>query len=204
MFERFTDRARTVIVLAQQSALDAGHELLGRDHLLLGLHREGTGVAAVVLREAGAEPPSIPARSVDDATALAALGIDLDGVREKLSERFGDRAAQPMVPFDDDAKRALEAALRESYELGHDYVGTEHLLLALDDEDVHRDAVLAIAAPDYLRLRDAERRLRELFVASPDSPAIAAAGEARRKASLARIEVTRTFVDELEAALAQA
>ena len=203
MFERFTDRARTVIVLAQQAALDAGHESLGRDHLLAGLHLEGTGVAAVVLREAGAQPPVMARRSVDDATALAALGIDLDEVRQKLDASFGERAAQPMVPFDDAAKAALVDALQASYELGHDYVGTEHLLLALDDDETYRARVLELAAADHLRLREAERRLLQLFQTAPDSPAIAAAGEAKRKASLARAAVTRTLADELEAALAR-
>jgi ATP-dependent Clp protease ATP-binding subunit ClpC len=204
MFERFTDRARTVVVLAQQAALDAGHDVLGRDHLLAGLHREGTGVAAVVLREARAPEPAIEPRTVDDETALAALGIDLAEVRAKLDERFGATAAQPMVPFDEEAKAVLQRALQESYELGHDYVGTEHLLLALDDDETYRARVLELAAPNHLRLRAAERRLLQLFRDAPDSPAIAAAGAARRKASLARAEITRTFVEELEAALALA
>ena len=201
MFERFTDRARKAIVLAQQAAIDAGHELLGRDHLLLGLHREGTGVAAVVLREAGTAEPVIEPLAVDDRTALASLGIDLEGVRGKLSERFGERAAAPMVPFDEEAKAVLQRALQESYELGQDYVGTEHLLLALDDDEVHRPRILELAAPDHLRLREAERRLLRLAQEDPTSPALAAAGQARLKASLARAEVTRAFADDLEAAL---
>ena len=202
MFERFTDRARTVVALAQQAALDAGHDVLGRDHLLAGLHREGTGVAAVVLQEARAEPPVIEARRVDDETALAALGIDLAGVRAKLDERFGATAAQPMVPFDEGAKAVLQRALQESYELGHDYVGTEHLLLALDDDETYRTRILELAAPNHLRIREAERRLLQLFRDDPTSPAIAAAGEARRRAALDRAEITRRFADELEAALA--
>lgn len=204
MFERFTDRARTVILLAQEAALEAGHDHLGRDHLLVGLHREGTGVAAVVLLEARAEPPTLPSRTVDDSTALASMGIDLGEVRDKLTESFGAKAVQPMAPFDDDAKAALQRALQESYELGHDYVGTEHLLLALDEDETYRRRVLELAAPNHLRLRDAERRLLQLFRESPSSPAIAAAGEAKRKASLARADITRTLADELEAALALA
>ena len=201
MFERFTDRARRVILLAQEAAIEAGHDHLGRDHLLVGLHREGTGVAAVVLLEARAEPPVLVSRSVDDTTALASMGIDLGEVRHKLTESFGAKAVQPMTPFDDEAKAALQRALQESYELGHDYVGTEHLLLALDDDETYRTRVLELAAPNHLRIREAERRLLRLFQETPDSPAIAAAGEARRKAALARAEITRTFADELEAAL---
>ncbi|HYD10048.1 MAG TPA: Clp protease N-terminal domain-containing protein [Acidimicrobiales bacterium] len=204
MFERFTDRARTVILLAQQAALDTGADHLDAVHLLVGLHREGTGVAAVVLKEARAAEPELSSRAVDDATALAAMGIDLGEVRSQLAESFGADAAQPVAPFTDEAKAVLQRALQESYELGHDYVGTEHLLLALDVDGVHRHRVLELAAPNHLRLREAERRLLQLFRERPDSPAIAAAGEAKRKASLARAEITRTLADELEAALATA
>lgn len=207
MFERFTDRARTAILLAQQAALDSGNDHLDATHLLVGLHREGTGVAAVVLREAGeAEPPLGPPPAVDDATALAELGIDLIDVRRRLRSSFGEAADQRVAPFSDDAKAVLQRALRESYELGHDYVGTEHLLLALDEEGRHRDRVLELAAPDYKRVREAERRLLQLRVERSDDPSVgavlAAAGQARARAAHARAAVTRTFADELEAALA--
>ena len=142
--------------------------------------------------------------AVDDSAALATMGIDLDEVRGKLSERFGEQAAQPMVPFDDDAKAVLMGALQASYELGHDYVGTEHLLLALDDDDTYRARVLELAAPNHLRLREAERRLLQLHLESPGSPVLAAAAAAKTKASRARAEITRTLADELEAALALA
>ena len=207
MFERFTDRARRVILLAQQAAIEAGHDTLDTTHLMIGLHREGTGVAAVVLREAGeAEPTLGPGPTVDDATALAELGIDLEEVRSRLREAFGENADQRMTPFTDDAKAALQRALHQSYELGHDYVGTEHLLLALDVEGRHRDRLLELAAPDYKRIREAERRLFRLHAERGSEPAvqaaISAAGQVRVEAAHARAAVTRALADGLEAALA--
>ena len=112
MFERFTDRARRVVVLAQEEARMLDHNYIGTEHLLLGLIHEGEGVAA---------------------TALRALNVDLDTLRREVEALVG-RGQQPRqghIPFTPQAKKALELALRESVHLGHDYIGTEHLLLGL-------------------------------------------------------------------------
>jgi hypothetical protein len=112
MFERFTDRARRVVVLAQEEARMLDHDYIGTEHLLLGLIREGEGVAAKALR---------------------ALDVDLDTLRREVEALVG-RGQQPTkghIPFTPPAKKALELALRESVHLGHDYIGTEHLLLGL-------------------------------------------------------------------------
>ena len=112
MFERFTDRARRVVVLAQEEARMLDHNYIGTEHLLLGLIHEGEGVAAKALR---------------------ALDVDLDTLRREVEALVG-RGQQPQqghIPFTPRAKKALELALRESVHLGHDYIGTEHLLLGL-------------------------------------------------------------------------
>ena len=112
MFERFTDRARRVLVLAQEESRLFRHDFIGTEHLLLGLLREGEGV--------GAE-------------ALAALGVSLTSVRDLVDEIVGrDTTESPGAPpFTPRAKRALEMSLREAFELGHEHIGTEHLLLGL-------------------------------------------------------------------------
>jgi Clp amino terminal domain, pathogenicity island component len=118
MFERFTDRARRVVVLAQGEARDLGHNYIGTEHLLLGLIREGEGVAP---------------------RALEAMGIGLDAVRREVGEIIGQgegagqgEAPQALhIPFTPRAKKALELSLREALQLGHNYIGTEHILLGL-------------------------------------------------------------------------
>jgi ATP-dependent Clp protease ATP-binding subunit ClpC len=112
MFERFTDRARRVVVLAQEEARVLNHAHIGTEHLLLGLVHEGEGVAA---------------------RALESLGISRPAVRREVKEIIG-RGEQPPsehIPFTPRAKKVLELSLRESNQLGHTYVGTEHLLLGL-------------------------------------------------------------------------
>jgi ATP-dependent Clp protease ATP-binding subunit ClpC len=112
MFERFTDRARRVVVLAQEEARMLEHNYIGTEHLLLGLIHEGEGVAAKALR---------------------ALDVDLDTLRREVESLVG-RGQQPTkghIPFTPAAKKVLELALRESVQLGHEYIGTEHLLLGL-------------------------------------------------------------------------
>jgi ATP-dependent Clp protease ATP-binding subunit ClpC len=112
MFERFTDRARRVVVLAQEEARMLEHNYIGTEHLLLGLIHEGEGVAAQALR---------------------ALDVDLDTLRREVESLVG-RGQQPTkghIPFTPAAKKVLELALRESVQLGHEYIGTEHLLLGL-------------------------------------------------------------------------
>ena len=112
MFERFTDRARRVVVLAQEEARMLDHNYIGTEHLLLGLIHEGEGVAA---------------------KALEAMGISLDAVRQQVEEIIGrgQQAPSGHIPFTPRAKRVLELSLRESGQLGHNYIGTEHILLGL-------------------------------------------------------------------------
>jgi ATP-dependent Clp protease ATP-binding subunit ClpA len=112
MFERFTERARQVIVLAQDEARTLEHDYIGTEHLLLGLLREQDGVAGRL---------------------LSSLGITIDDVRSQVLRIVGtgDEVASGQMPFTPRAKRVLELALREALSLGHDYIGTEHLLLGL-------------------------------------------------------------------------
>ena len=112
MFERFTDRARRVLVLAQEEARDLNHAFIGTEHILLGLIREGEGVAA---------------------KALDALGVTFDVVREKVEEAIGANTnpSPGSPPFTPRAKKVLELSLREALQLGHSYIGTEHMLLGL-------------------------------------------------------------------------
>jgi len=115
MFERFTDRARRVVVLAQEEARELGHNYIGTEHLLLGLLRDGEGIAA---------------------RALEALGIRLDAVRQEIRQIIGKGSGMPAghIPFTPRAKKVLELSLREALQLGHNYIGTEHILLGLIHE----------------------------------------------------------------------
>ncbi|MTA30071.1 MAG: NDP-hexose 4-ketoreductase, partial [Actinobacteria bacterium] len=115
MFEKFTDKARRVVVLAQEEAKLLNHNYIGTEHLLLGLIHEGEGVAA---------------------KALEALGISLEPVREQVQEVIGQGQTPPTghIPFTPRAKKVLELSLREALQLGHSYIGTEHLLLGLIKE----------------------------------------------------------------------
>ena len=111
MFTRFTDRARRVVVLAEDEARGLGHGFVGTEHLLLGLLAEGEGVAAL---------------------ALESLGISLEEARGRVEEIVGRGQGAPAghIPFTPRAKKVLELSLREALQLGHSYIGTEHLLLA--------------------------------------------------------------------------
>jgi ATP-dependent Clp protease ATP-binding subunit ClpC len=115
VFERFTDRARTVLVLAQEEARLLNHGFIGTEHILLGIICEGEGVGA---------------------RALQSLGISLDEVRRKVAETIGIAGSTPggSPPFTPRAKKVLELSLREALQLGHSYIGTEHLLLGLARE----------------------------------------------------------------------
>src|SRR4249920_2019042 len=110
MFERFTDRARRVVVLAQEEARALDHNYIGTEHILLGLIHEGQGVAA---------------------RALESLGISLDAVRQQVEEIIGRGQQTPpgQIPYTPRAKKVLELSLRESLQLGQNYIGTEHILL---------------------------------------------------------------------------
>ena len=112
MFERFTDRARRVVVLAQEESRLLSHDYIGTEHLLLALVHEGEGVAA---------------------KALERLGVALDDVRERVREMVGTGGSAPTghIPFTPRAKKVLELSLREALQLGHNYIGTEHVLLGL-------------------------------------------------------------------------
>jgi ATP-dependent Clp protease ATP-binding subunit ClpC len=112
MFERFTDRARRVVVLAQEEARMLNHNYIGTEHILLGLIHEGEGVAA---------------------KALESMNISLEAVRNQVTEIIGRGQTAPAghIPFTPRAKKVLELSLREALQLGHNYIGTEHILLGL-------------------------------------------------------------------------
>jgi hypothetical protein len=135
MFERFTDRARRVVVLAQEEAVGLQHNYIGTEHLLLGLIREREGVAA---------------------KALEALGISLEAVRSEVEEIIGQGQSAPtgQIPFTPRAKKVLELSLREALQLSHSYIGTEHILLGLirEGEGVAAQVLVKLGA-DLSRVR---------------------------------------------------
>ena len=141
MFERFTDAARRVVVLAQEEARLLDHNYIGAEHILLGLIHEGEGIAA---------------------RALQGLGISLDSVRRQVVETVGKgrRAPSGHIPFSTRAKKVLELSLREALQLGHNYIGTEHVLLGLIREGGGAAAqVLEGHGADLARIRQAVIRL---------------------------------------------
>ena len=135
MFERFTDRARRVVVLAQEEARLLNHNYIGTEHILLGLIHEGEGVAA---------------------KALESLGISLEAVRAQVEEIIGHGGQAPSghIPFTPRAKKVLELSLREALQLGHNYIGTEHILLGLirEGEGVAAQVLVKLGA-DLSRVR---------------------------------------------------
>jgi ATP-dependent Clp protease ATP-binding subunit ClpC len=135
MFERFTDRARRVVVLAQEEARMLNHSYIGTEHILLGLIHEGEGVAA---------------------KALESLSISLGAVREQVQEIIGQGQQTPSghIPFTPRAKKVLELSLREALQLGHNYIGTEHILLGLirEGEGVAAQVLVKLGA-DLNRVR---------------------------------------------------
>ena len=135
MFERFTDRARRVVVLAQEEARLLNHNYIGTEHILLGLIHEGEGVAA---------------------KALESLGISLEAVRGQVEEIIGQGGSSPSghIPFTPRAKKVLELSLREALQLGHNYIGTEHILLGLirEGEGVAAQVLVKLGA-DLSRVR---------------------------------------------------
>ena len=135
MFERFTDRARRVVVLAQEEARMLNHNYIGTEHILLGLIHEGEGVAA---------------------KALESLGISLEAVRSQVEELIGQGQQAPSghIPFTPRAKKVLELSLREALQLGHNYIGTEHILLGLirEGEGVAAQVLVKLGA-DLNRVR---------------------------------------------------
>ncbi|MCT2996338.1 ATP-dependent Clp protease ATP-binding subunit [Propionibacterium freudenreichii] len=135
MFERFTDRARRVIVLAQDEAKMLNHNYIGTEHILLGLIHEGEGVAA---------------------KALEQMGISLEAVREQVIEIIGQGSTPPTghIPFTPRAKKVLEYSLREALQMNHSYIGTEHILLGLirEGEGVAAQVLIKLGA-DLNRVR---------------------------------------------------
>jgi ATP-dependent Clp protease ATP-binding subunit ClpC len=164
MFQRFTERARRVVIFGQEEARGLRHNYIGTEHLLLGVLREEEGVGARV---------------------LASLGVTLDAVRAEVVSNVGqgDAAAVETIPFTPRAKRVLELSLREALSLGHDYIGTEHLLLGLvrEEEGVAAKILLHLDAdaetvrertfellgtkptPDYERSMEDARSSRRLW-----------------------------------------
>jgi ATP-dependent Clp protease ATP-binding subunit ClpA len=178
MFERFTDRARRVVVLAQEEARLLTHNYVGTEHLLLGLLHEGEGIAA---------------------TALESLGISLEAARTQVDEIIGSgqRPSPGQLPFTPRAKKVLELSLREEKRLKHNYIGTEHLLLALVREGTGVGAqVLVRLGADLPRVR--EQVLALLSGGDQPQPEVETAARTR----LVRMTVPEDL-RELEEQLAQ-
>ena len=168
MFERFTDRARRVVVLAQEEARMLNHNYIGTEHILLGLIHEGEGVAA---------------------KALESLGISLEGVRQQVEEIIGQGQQAPSghIPFTPRAKKVLELSLREALQLGHNYIGTEHILLGLirEGEGVAAQVLVKLGA-DLNRVRQQVIQLLSGYQTGkePTAAGSGAAGEAAPSTSL--------------------
>ena len=168
MFERFTDRARRVVVLAQEEARLLDHNYIGTEHILLGLIHEGQGVAA---------------------RTLSALGISLHETRQAVEEIIGRGAQAPSghIPFTPRSKKVLELSLREALSLGSDYIGTEHILLALLREGDGVGAQILVGAG--VSLSQVRQQIIELLHGQGEQDAPAAAASASHFAS-ARLTVS--------------
>jgi ATP-dependent Clp protease ATP-binding subunit ClpC len=167
VFERFTDRARRVVVLAQEEARLLNHNYIGTEHILLGLIHEGEGVAA---------------------KALESLGISLEAVRAQVEEIIGHGGSAPSghIPFTPRAKKVLELSLREALQLGHNYIGTEHILLGLirEGEGVAAQVLVKLGA-DLSRVRQQVIQLLSGYAGGKEgAPAGAGSGEAQPSGSL--------------------
>jgi ATP-dependent Clp protease ATP-binding subunit ClpC len=162
MFERFTDRARRVVVLAQEEARMLNHNYIGTEHILLGLIHEGEGVAA---------------------KGLEALGISLEAVRSQVEEIIGQGQQAPSghIPFTPRAKKVLELSLREALQLGHNYIGTEHILLGLirEGEGVAAQVLVKLGA-DLNRVR---QQVIQLLSGYQGKEAVTAGGPAEGQPS---------------------
>src|SRR3954451_25362025 len=139
MFERFTDRARRVVVLAQEEARMLSHNYIGTEHILLGLIHEGEGIAA---------------------KALESLDISLEAVRAQVEEVIGQGQQAPSghIPFTPRAKKVLDLSLREALQIGHSYIGPEHILLGLIREGE------GVAAQVLVKFVDAFNRARQQVI----------------------------------------
>src|SRR3954451_23176085 len=158
VFERFTDRARRVVVLAQEEARLLNHSYIGTEDILLGLIHEGEGVAA---------------------KAMESLGISLEAVRSQVEEIIGQGGSSPSghIPFTPRAKKVLELSLREALQLGHNYIGTEHILLGLirEGEGVAAQVLQKLGA-DLSRVRQQVIQLLSGYQGTKEAGAGAGAG----------------------------
>jgi len=148
MFERFTNRARHAVVLAQEESRRLHHNYIGTEHVLLGLLGEPDGLAG---------------------RALTGLGVTLEGTRERVAAIVGTGTAEPAghIPFTPRAKKVLELSLREALRLGHNYIGTEHILLGLIREG---DGVAAQVLAELCGLPAARKAVLDLVATLPDRP----------------------------------
>src|SRR6201996_6240722 len=172
MFERFTDRARRVVVLAQEEARMLNHNYIGTEHILLGLIHEGEGVAA---------------------KALESLGISLDAVRQQVEEIIGQGQQAPSghIPFTPRAKKVLELSLREALQLGHNYIGTEHILLGLirEGEGVAAQVLVKLGA-DLNRVR---QQVIQLLSGYQGKEQVAVGGETTQNGAQAGSQILDQF-----------
>jgi ATP-dependent Clp protease ATP-binding subunit ClpA len=183
MFERFTDRARRVVVLAQDEARMLNHNYIGTEHILLGLIHEGEGLAA---------------------KALESLGISLQAVRQQVEQIIGQGESAPAaghIPFTPRAKKVLELSLREAMQLGHNYLGTEHILLGLirEGEGVAAQVLVKLGA-DLSRVR--EQVIQLLHEYQGKEPA-ASRARRRERALLTRLQARLDAVETRLAATEQ-
>jgi len=173
MFERFTDRARRVVVLAQEEARLLNHNYIGTEHILLGLLHEGEAVSA---------------------QALQALGVSLEAVRQQVEEIIGAGQQPPSghIPFTPRAKKVLELSLREALQLGCDYIGPEHILLGLvrEGEGVAAQVLVRLGADLNQVRQQVIQLLRSRESEAPDEPSYPQRPrEARRVRSALRTRV---------------
>jgi hypothetical protein len=166
MFERFTDRARRVVVLAQEEARLLNHNYIGTEHILLGLIHEGEGVAA---------------------EALERIGVSLEAVRGEVERIIGRGLDPPAghIPFTPRAKKVLELSLREALQLGDDYIGSEHILLGLLREgDGVAAQVLTRLGADLGRVR---QQVTEILAVRGERPSPRAFGSAAQPLAVVRV-----------------
>jgi ATP-dependent Clp protease ATP-binding subunit ClpC len=189
LFERFTERARQVVVLAQDEARALKHNYIGTEHILLGLLREEEGLAARVLES---------------------LDITVEEVRAQVARIVGqgDEVTTGQIPFTPRAKKVLELALREALSLGHNYIGTEHILLGLvrenegvaarilldfdaDAEKIRNEIIRMLSGPAAARPARAARRARSRSPRSCSTSSAATSRSRRRRASSTRSSAAR-------------
>src|SRR5213592_156111 len=181
MFERFTDRARRVVVLAQEEARMLNHNYIGTEHILLGLIREGEGVAA---------------------KALESLGISQEAVRRQVGEITGQGQQPPSghIPFTPRAKKVLELSLREALQLGHNYIGTEHILLGLIREgDGVAAQVLVKLGADLNRVR---QQVTQLLHGYQSTDVIGEGSRRGKRARARQLDDALARIDSLDRRLA--